>query len=54
VDECPVNRRWPRGVVRDEGELLEPQLSDDGFQVTDLIVSLAACRCRGKFDRGGN
>ena len=31
--------QWPvaRGVVRDEEDLLKPQLSDDGIQVTDLI-----------------
>ena len=31
------NGRRARGVVRDEGDLPEPQLRDDGIQVTDLI-----------------
>src|SRR6516225_7836146 len=36
----PVPSRWPgaRGVVRDEDDLPEPQLGDDGVEVTDLIV----------------
>src|SRR5512135_2415079 len=37
VVECPVNGGWARGVVRDEEDLLKPQLDDDGIQVTDLI-----------------
>jgi hypothetical protein len=39
VVECPVNGRWARGVVRDEEDLLKPQLGDDGIQVADLISS---------------
>src|SRR6516162_8827837 len=42
--QCPVNGRWARGVVRDQEDLLKPQLGDDGIEVADLIgggVSIA-------------
>src|SRR5262245_28232992 len=38
LGQCPVNGWWTRGIVRDEEDLLEPQLGDDRIQVTDLIV----------------
>src|SRR5262249_19845340 len=37
VVERPVNGWWGRGIVCDESDLPEPQLGDDGVQVTDLI-----------------
>jgi len=38
VGQCPVDGRWAGGVVRNEDDLPEPQLGDDGVEVTDLIV----------------
>src|SRR4029450_2726127 len=38
VDQCPVNGRRARGVVRDKGDWPQPQLGDDGVQVPDLVV----------------
>ena len=33
-----TGQRHARGVVRHEDDLAEPQLGDDGVEVTDLIV----------------
>jgi hypothetical protein len=38
----PVNRRWTRGVVRDEDDLLKPQLGHHGFEVADCCLETHA------------
>src|SRR6516225_9896326 len=38
VGQRPVDGRWARSVMGDKDDLPEPQLGDDGVEVTDLIV----------------